>query len=91
MGLQALQQLCGINTVMYYAPVILEAGGLADKQTALLWSLLPAAVNAAGTVVGMFAIDTFGRRWVLSPALLTFSRVGTFRTVGHVELFVSVN
>lgn len=63
-----LQQLCGINTVMYYAPVILETAGLANKQSAVLWSLLPAAVNAAGTVVGMLVIDTFGRRWVLPPA-----------------------
>ena len=35
-GLQVLQQLAGINTVMYYTPVILELAGIHDKRTALL-------------------------------------------------------
>lgn len=55
-----LQQLCGINTVMYFTPAILELAGFHDKQTALLLALLPAGVNAAGTVVGMFFVDRWG-------------------------------
>ena len=50
--LQALQQLAGINTVMYFTPVILKMAGFADTQQALLLSCAPAAVNAAGTVLG---------------------------------------
>lgn len=50
--LQALQQLAGINTVMYFTPVILQMAGFADTRQALLLSCAPAAVNAAGTVLG---------------------------------------
>jgi hypothetical protein len=31
-------------------------------QTVLLWSLLPAGTNAAGTVVGILLVDRMGRR-----------------------------
>ncbi len=62
LGLQVLQQLGGINTVMYYTPAILQLAGVTDKRTALLVALVPAGVNAAGTLVGMAAIDRCGRR-----------------------------
>lgn len=52
--LQALQQLAGVNTVMYFTPVILQMAGFADTRRALLLSCAPAAVNAAGTVLGVF-------------------------------------
>jgi Sugar (and other) transporter len=54
LGLQVLQQLCGINTVMYFTPAILELAGFQDKRTALLMAMLPAGVNATGTVAGMW-------------------------------------
>lgn len=63
LGLQILQQLAGINTVMYYLPVILELAGFRDKRSALLVAMAPAAVNALGTVVGMWLIDRAGRRY----------------------------
>ena len=43
LGLQILQQLAGINTVMYYTPAILELAGFRDKRSALLIAMLPAA------------------------------------------------
>ena len=47
---------------MYFTPSILELAGFHNKRTALLVAMLPAGVNAAGTVVGAFAIDRAGRR-----------------------------
>ncbi|EFN54539.1 hypothetical protein CHLNCDRAFT_8066, partial [Chlorella variabilis] len=67
-GLQVLQQLCGINTVMYYTPSILQLAGLSN-QAALLLSMAPAATNALGTVVGMRCIDRFGRRRLLLSSI----------------------
>ena len=51
-GLQVLQQLCGINTIMYYTVVIIKRGGVTDDTRALLLSILPATVNCLGTGAG---------------------------------------
>ncbi|XP_068661413.1 inositol transporter 1-like [Aristolochia californica] len=61
-GLQAFQQFTGINTVMYYSPTIVQMAGFSSNQLALLLSLIVAAINAAGTVAGIYLIDRFGRR-----------------------------
>jgi hypothetical protein len=51
-GLLILQQLCAINTVMYYVPQILEASGI-PQDAVPYYSLIPAGTNAFGTVIGM--------------------------------------
>ncbi|XP_021289920.1 inositol transporter 1-like [Herrania umbratica] len=61
-GLQALQQFTGINTVMYYSPTIVQMAGFTSNQLALLLSLIVAAMNAAGTVLGIYLIDHVGRK-----------------------------
>ncbi|CAL8992559.1 unnamed protein product [Prunus brigantina] len=71
-GLQAFQQFTGINTVMYYSPTIVQMAGFQSNQLALLLSLIVAAMNAAGTVLGIYLIDHFGRRKL---ALLSLSGV----------------
>jgi len=48
------QQLCGINTAMYYGPDIMQAAGFGDKDNpkeTLISSLPLAFVNAAGGVI----------------------------------------
>ncbi|KAL0033523.1 hypothetical protein WJX79_001225 [Trebouxia sp. C0005] len=69
LGLQILQQLGGINTVMYYTPAILELAGLRDNRTALLVAMLPAAVKSAGTLIGMWQIDKCGRRKLMLSSM----------------------
>ncbi|KAK9725091.1 hypothetical protein RND81_05G122000 [Saponaria officinalis] len=61
-GLLAFQQLAGINTVMYYSPTIVQMAGFQSNQLALLISLIIAAMNAVGTVLGIYLIDRSGRR-----------------------------
>ncbi|XAR48740.1 hypothetical protein NMG60_11031657 [Bertholletia excelsa] len=61
-GLQAFQQFAGINTVMYYGPTIVQMAGFSSNQLALLLSLIVAAMNAPGTVFGIFLIDHVGRK-----------------------------
>nr|XP_008372074.2 inositol transporter 1 [Malus domestica] len=61
-GLQAFQQFTGINTVMYYSPTIVQMAGIQSNQLAILLSLIVAAMNAAGTVLGIYLIDHFGRK-----------------------------
>lgn len=61
-GMQAFQQFTGINTVMYYSPTIVQMAGFNSNQLALLLSLIVAAMNALGTVLGIYLIDHVGRR-----------------------------
>lgn len=59
---QAFQQFTGINTVMYYSPTIVQMAGFKSNELALLLSLIVAAMNAAGSVLGIYLIDHAGRR-----------------------------
>ncbi|KZV52113.1 inositol transporter 1-like [Dorcoceras hygrometricum] len=61
-GMQAFQQFTGINTVMYYSPTIVQMAGFNSNQLALVLSLIVAAMNAVGTVLGIYLIDHVGRR-----------------------------
>ena len=72
-GLQILQQLSGINTIMYFTPVILSSAGFGVGRRAILISLLPAATNALSTLIGIWAIERFGRRRLLMSSLAAVS------------------
>ncbi len=69
--LQVFQQLCGINTVMYYGPSLLAKAGFgnskagADEREKLIYSLPLAGMNALGTLVAVFYIDKIGRRYIM--------------------------
>ncbi|XP_030460959.1 inositol transporter 1-like [Syzygium oleosum] len=58
--MQAFQQFPGINTIMYYSTTIVQMAGFSSNQLALLLSLIVAAMNAAGTIVGIYLIDHVG-------------------------------
>lgn len=67
--MQAFQQFTGINTVMYYCPTIVQMAGFSSKKLALLLSLIIAAMNAIGTVIGILLIDRCGRRLLALTSL----------------------
>ena len=54
---------------MYYSPTIVQMAGFESNQLALLLSLAVAAMNAAGTVLGIFLIDRSGRRTLALASL----------------------
>lgn len=54
-------QVSGINAVIYYAPRIFGAAGLAESAS-LLASAGIGAINLVFTLIGMALIDSFGRR-----------------------------
>jgi SP family myo-inositol transporter-like MFS transporter 13 len=68
--LQALQQFCGINTVMYYGATIVQMAGFADPTTALWLAALVAFSNFIFTFVGVYLVDRSGRRKVTIASLL---------------------
>lgn len=66
-GLAIFQQITGINTVIYYAPTILQLAGLSSASVAILATAGIGLVNVVMTIVAMWLIDRVGRR----PLLLT--------------------
>ncbi len=63
-GLQLLGQLSGVNTVIYYAPIILKQAGIAS-DAAEVSTLAIGVLNCAMTIVGMIVIDRIGRKKLL--------------------------
>lgn len=57
-------QVSGINAVIYYAPRIFEDAGLA-ASSALLSSVGIGVINLLFTMLGLFWIDKFGRRFLM--------------------------
>ena len=68
-GLAIAQQITGINTVIYYAPTILNFAGLSSSSVAILASVGVGVVNVVLTLVAMQLIDRVGRRPLLLVSL----------------------
>jgi len=64
-GLTVLQQVTGINTIIYYGPQIFEFAGIASHSSSILATLLVAVVNVLATVVGIALVDRVGRKPLL--------------------------
>ncbi len=65
MGLFFLQQLSGINAVIYYAPQIFNHAGFDDGTTQTLATVGVGVVNFGVTILAMWLIDRWGRRPLL--------------------------
>ncbi|KAI3398851.1 hypothetical protein diail_8360 [Diaporthe ilicicola] len=61
-GLQMLQQLTGVNFIMYYGTTFFVGAGI---QNAFLISLIVNVVNTISTIPALFVIEAWGRRKVL--------------------------
>jgi sugar porter (SP) family MFS transporter len=61
-GIMFVQQFVGINTVIYYSPVIFKNAGFASKTAAITASVSVGVVNVLLTIVSMSIIDKIGRR-----------------------------
>ena len=64
-GLAVFQQVTGINTVIYYAPLIMQSAGISSASGAILATAGIGVVNVLMTIVAMWLIDRMGRRPLL--------------------------
>jgi len=64
-GMTVLQQVTGINTIIYYGPQIFALAGSASHSSAILATFVVAIVNVIGTVVGILLVDRVGRKPLL--------------------------
>ena len=83
--LAALQQLAGINTILYYAPTIMSQAGL-SASNAIYYSIFIGVVNVAVTVLSLYLVDRIGRR-----PLLLGSLVGMAVTIGLLGVAFAVS
>jgi sugar porter (SP) family MFS transporter len=64
-GMTVLQQVTGINTIIYYGPQVFAFAGSASHGSAILATFAVAVVNVIGTVVGISLVDRVGRKPLL--------------------------
>ncbi|KAK8076541.1 general substrate transporter [Apiospora phragmitis] len=62
MGLQALQQLTGINFIFYYGTQYFKNSGITNAFTI---QMITSCINVVSTLPGLWAVDRFGRRPLL--------------------------
>ncbi|KAI1408381.1 high-affinity glucose transporter [Hypoxylon sp. FL1857] len=62
MGLQALQQLTGINFIFYYGTQYFKNSGIQDPFTI---QMITSSINVVSTLPGLWAVDKLGRRPLL--------------------------
>lgn len=103
-GLAILQQVSGINTVIYFAPTIIGYTGIDSNSAAILASVAVGIVNVGMTLVAIRLLDRAGRRplllWgtalmatALSALAIVFMTgasgdVGSFVAIGSLMLYV---
>lgn len=57
------QQLTGINVIMFYAPVLFKTIGF-GSDAALMSAVITGGVNVIATVVSIYGVDKWGRRFL---------------------------
>ncbi|MBA2815035.1 sugar porter family MFS transporter [Candidatus Pantoea persica] len=61
MGIAVIQQLTGVNTIMYYAPTMLKTVGM-DDSASLFATIANGAISVLMTFVGIWLLGKIGRR-----------------------------
>lgn len=64
-----IQQVTGINTIIYYAPTIFQLAGFPDASSSILATVGIGIVNVMATIFAIFYLDKLGRRPLLLAGL----------------------
>ena len=64
-GFTVLQQVTGINTIIYYGPQIFALAGITSNKNAIFATLIVAVTNMLATVIAFFLVDRIGRKPLL--------------------------
>lgn len=64
-GFTILQQVTGINTIIYYGPRIFALAGVASDKSAIFATFVIAVVNVLATVIALVLVDRVGRKPLL--------------------------
>lgn len=72
-GMAVLQQVTGINTIIYYAPTIFKLAGFESATTAILATMGVGVVFVLFTLIALPFIDRWGRRPLLFLGMIAMS------------------
>lgn len=64
-GLQIIQQLTGINVVMYYAPKIFALAGFEDVTEQMWGTVIVGVTNVLATFIAIAFVDRLGRKPIM--------------------------
>jgi sugar porter (SP) family MFS transporter len=67
--LAVLQQVTGINTVIYYGPQIFQMAGISSNSASILAETIVGTVNCLMTLIAIFFVDRVGRKPLLYAGL----------------------
>ncbi len=65
-----IQQVTGINTIIYYAPTIFQLAGFQNTSSSILATVGIGVVNVLATVFAVYYLDKIGRRPLLLAGLV---------------------
>ncbi|MEO6846793.1 MAG: sugar porter family MFS transporter [Chthoniobacterales bacterium] len=85
-GLQVIQQLTGINVVMYYAPTIFKLAGFATTNQQMWGTVIVGLTNVLATFIAIAFVDRLGRKPIMYAGFvvmgLAMVTVGAFFRMG---------
>jgi SP family galactose:H+ symporter-like MFS transporter len=64
-GLQVIQQLTGINVIMYYAPRIFGIAGFSGTEQQLWGTVIVGVTNVLATFIAIAFVDRLGRKPIM--------------------------
>jgi MFS transporter, SP family, galactose:H+ symporter len=67
--LAVLQQVTGINTIIYYGPQVFQMAGVASASASILAQTIVGTVNCGMTLIAIFFVDRIGRKPLLYTGL----------------------
>ncbi len=94
-GLAILQQVTGINTVIYYAPTIVEFTGVDSSAGSILAAVGVGVINVGMTLLALRLLDRAGRRTLLfigvtGMSISLFALGAAFKVAGGGSTVASV-
>ena len=84
-GLQIIQQLTGINVIMYYAPRIFGMAGFESTNEQLWGTVIIGVTNVLATFIAIAFVDKLGRKPIMYAGFVTMG--AALLTVGALFLF----
>ncbi|MEM8727161.1 MAG: sugar porter family MFS transporter [Chlamydiota bacterium] len=95
-GVTVIQQITGINTIIYYAPTIFKFAGVGSNKAALIATTWVGTVNVLMTFIAIYLLDKVGRKPLLLFGLggmvgsLIVLGIGFNRTVSNELVAITV-